>query len=46
MLQILTLLGNTELSEKHDTGVCFACVSVNDSAMGAIHFTKLQKYKS
>lgn len=41
MLQILTLLGNTEPSEKHECGACFACVSVNDSAVGAIHFTKL-----
>lgn len=34
MLQILTLLGNTEPPEKHECGMCFACPSVNDSAGG------------
>lgn len=37
MLQILALLGNTEPPEKDRCGVCFASVSVNDCALGAIH---------
>lgn len=41
MLQTLTLLDNTEPSEKHECGACFACASVNCSAVGEILFTKL-----
>lgn len=41
MLQFLALLGNTEPSEKHGCGVCFARVSMNANALGVIHSTEV-----
>lgn len=46
MLQILALLGSTDPSEKDGCGVCFACVSVNDNALGVMHCITNAKVRS